>query len=1171
MKKTKESGFTLIELLVAISILGLITIIAMPQISNLQNSNKETKYKKYADSLMTSAKLYTDSYSEDMFGYNTSGCYDISYADLKEKDLVKDIKINGESCAGGKDLLTYVRVYKSNTNYNYGVSIYCVDSDQQEVYSKLLNGNEICDGTKPDEVPPEIEISPNSSDTWKPSSDIKVTITISDPYGMLENTKIKYTWTKNPYSISENEYKEYNFKNKRYDDSLKLTVKAPKKVAGEYYLVVKPVDVRDANGNYQTFSETSGVFKIDDIAPDVPTVKMYQWSNNSTRPTSSDGLTEYINNTWSTKKVYTTASSSTDEGSGLDRYEYTTTGATTNHTNKTGTSRSIEADGISTIKYRACDKAGNCSSYTTTYTVNVDKTAPTLHVNVFKADSNKNKVETSGNVPISYDGVDNDTKTKTLEEYGTSNSWLNKAEFPNGVYYEISYYDNVSVATTEWSWNKTGLTAGSNGVNEYTGGIKTTTVNSSEEEELSVAHTLTGNGYRKAYYTVTDQAGNSVTIYITAPIDRTAPTVPTVDLYQWSDNDTRPTSAEGLTPYTNDTWSNKNIYTTASGSSDTMSGFKEYQYTTTGATENATNKAASYRSVEANGTSYIQYRACDKAGNCSSYGTKYTIKIDKDKPAVPTAEIREGSSSGTILTNIDEWRNTTLWWGNFKSTSSNIDHYEYSRNCTGTKTDNLDKSYTYSKSTDRTYCIRAVNTAGNVSDWSTPYYIKIDKTAPQVPTAVMRENNSSGSLYTNEDKWTNKTIWWGDFKANDQHSGIDHYEYSSGCTGTKNDNLKTSYTFSANKNETRCIRAVDNMGNESDWSSPYYFKIDKIAPNLRVSTYYKESDGGHKAGAPMKSVTANNENRNVDINKYEKTDTTNGWLNGRDYKYGVYYELIYSDNISVATREWKYNSSGLKENDSNVNKIVNGSGPKTVKENSAEEEISDYVTFTADGYRKGIITITDLAGNTTTANITAPIDKTAPSCTTEGQSTTWTKDNRTLSFTCDNDVMSGCKSQFSKTFNTTTQSEYIEFGDLAGNICVGNVDVYVDKDAPTAPELTSVTPTTNITVKSWNCTKLTDQSYNCNISLTCKKGTNCSYEINYGSTDKGSGVNSFEYKMTTNGTNPTSGCGSWTTNSSCGSVFFGTNPTTSTHWIRAKDKAGNTSPVLKMNLNWSYS
>ncbi len=78
-KKENEAGFTLVELLVTITVLGIILALALPAVTRLQESNKETKYQTYEDSMISSAKLYIDSYSKDIFGNNISGCYDIPY------------------------------------------------------------------------------------------------------------------------------------------------------------------------------------------------------------------------------------------------------------------------------------------------------------------------------------------------------------------------------------------------------------------------------------------------------------------------------------------------------------------------------------------------------------------------------------------------------------------------------------------------------------------------------------------------------------------------------------------------------------------------------------------------------------------------------------------------------------------------------------------------------------------------------------------------------------------------------------------------------------------------------------------------------------------------------------------------------------------------------------
>lgn len=133
----------------------------------------------------------------------------------------------------------------------------------------------------------------------------------------------------------------------------------------------------------------------------------------------------------------------------------------------------------------------------------------------------------------------------------------------------------------------------------------------------------------------------------------------------------------------------------------------------------------------------------------------------------------------------------------------------------------------------------------------------IDTIAPSIPTSVIRYDSASGTVRANTTTWTNRTLWWGSFAAADTGgSGIDHYEYSDGCTGNKTGNLATNYTYATSMNATYCIRAVDKAGNTSAWSSKYYFNIDKIAPTCT-------SSGGSSAWSitdvTIKGVCSNDE------------------------------------------------------------------------------------------------------------------------------------------------------------------------------------------------------------------------------------------------------------------------------------------------------------------------
>lgn len=170
-----------------------------------------------------------------------------------------------------------------------------------------------------------------------------------------------------------------------------------------------------------------------------------------------------------------------------------------------------------------------------------------------------------------------------------------------------------------------------------------------KDENINI--TNAGPAGRGKDVNVYDNAGNKGTCFAnkTVKIDIEAPSAPKINLYKWSNNKTRPTSTSGLKSYTNNTWSNKNIYTTARGSTDSLSGIDGYQYTTTGATTNVTNNNGTTRNIKAEGTSTIKYRACDKAGNCSNY-TENTVKLDKTAPYAPTLEnIKSNKANTTII------------------------------------------------------------------------------------------------------------------------------------------------------------------------------------------------------------------------------------------------------------------------------------------------------------------------------------------------------------------------------------------------------------------------------------------------------------------------------------------------------------------------------------------
>ncbi len=130
---------------------------------------------------------------------------------------------------------------------------------------------------------------------------------------------------------------------------------------------------------------------------------------------------------------------------------------------------------------------------------------------------------------------------------------------------------------------------------------------------------------------------------------------------------------------------------------------------------------------------------------------------------------------------------------------------------------------------------------------------------------------------------------------------------------------------------------------------------------------------------------------------------------------------------------------------------------KEIKNSGNIKSSGDIVTFTVDldKLQTGKYTVKVIAYDnytTISSNKTdeIKIDKTGPSCgSITGQSTTWTNQDRTISIAC-NDSISGCKeTKYTKTFTETMKKGYITIEDKAGNKTDCNVNVYIDKIAPT--------------------------------------------------------------------------------------------------------------------------
>lgn len=404
-KSNNKKGFTLVELLVVIVILGIITAMSIPLIRNIAENGNERKYTTYSKSLVDSAKLYVNSYSKDLFGNNTTGCAYIKYSDLKDKSLVKDIQIENTSCNTDN---TFIRVVKIEDKYSYVAQLGCGTVKNNKVNKVELRPNPgIVINTQCSTNPEtKVTIEPtikNETSLTKKSLSLQLKMTSLTGFQNNGALKLKYAWTTSSNSVGSNaEWKELTFpttpsineQKKQILANKEITLKntnqtkiiTPSGATGKYYLAVKPEVINDVSGNDILLNNKNniiyfGPYIVDNTAPTVPNINIFQWKTNdaNSKPTNkTTGLSLYTPGTWSGKKLIAVPSA-TDTIAGTNlTYKYTTTGKTTNEKDVISNYRNIEAEGESKIKFKACDKAGNCSAYSNEATVKIDLTPPTV-------------------------------------------------------------------------------------------------------------------------------------------------------------------------------------------------------------------------------------------------------------------------------------------------------------------------------------------------------------------------------------------------------------------------------------------------------------------------------------------------------------------------------------------------------------------------------------------------------------------------------------------------------------------------------------------------------------------------------------------------------------------------------------------------------------------------
>ena len=183
----------------------------------------------------------------------------------------------------------------------------------------------------------------------------------------------------------------------------------------------------------------------------------------------------------------------------------------------------------------------------------------------------------------------------------------------------------------------------------------------------------------------------------------------------------------------------------------------------------------------------------------------------------------------------------------FKATpaaNTEIGHFEYSKNCNTidgkvSKLSSSTGSLTWTEEGKYNVCIRAVTKDNVAGPWSDPVKLYLDKTGPKVEFTHTWKDGVSD--------WHNSASLTIAYKATEEGSGLDHFEYTyDDVKAKKAENITTyneangSLTVSENTEPNRTqlyvyVRAVDKAGNKGEWTlKPAYANMDTVKPEAPV-------------------------------------------------------------------------------------------------------------------------------------------------------------------------------------------------------------------------------------------------------------------------------------------------------------------------------------------------
>ena len=241
-----------------------------------------------------------------------------------------------------------------------------------------------------------------------------------------------------------------------------------------------------------------------------------------------------------------------------------------------------------------------------------------------------------------------------------------------------------------------------------------------------------------------------------------------------------------------------------------------------------------------NGVVSIQIR--DMFGNTSEIWKEKITTIDLKKPEVPAVQLLQSGWRGKKYDG--NWTNQDVYvLLNSKDQDSSIDYYEYSKDQVHFK--KMDRRMYFEEDQNQMYYFRSVDMAGNRSDSTSGYWIRIDQSTLQAPTFVLSSSAlTDQTLVAGKKKWTSGDISITQIETKKTGgSPISHYEISSDG-GSSWEQADPSYYFNKNMKQVYYFRSVDQAGNKSKKSKAAYIYIDRGKPSTPQVTLKQNNKKG---------------------------------------------------------------------------------------------------------------------------------------------------------------------------------------------------------------------------------------------------------------------------------------------------------------------------------------